>query len=485
MKTHIQILLLILAALTGATNLRAQGTAFSYQGRLNTADELANGLYDITFALHVTPGGANQIGSTLTNTATPVTNGLFRMVLDFGDLFPGADRWLEIRVRTNGSKSFETLSPRQKILPTPYAITAGNLSGPLAASQLTGSIPSGSISGTYGSALTLNNAANTFTGNGSGLTSLNASSVSSGSLSDSRLSANVAFLGGNQTFTGLKTFIAGEQVGSPPGTEAFRVNGSRSGNFASQVAYIENTNTSTVAVGPALRLFSTGNAVDGTLNVGNSGLGKIIAFGGSAGEVANMDTNGSFFFGSNTRQMLNLWSTSYGIGVQNFTFYSRSDGGFAWFNKGIHTNAVENAGTGGTLLMRLSSTGDLFASRLRVSDPGQFVATFDGSHVGGTWLNLGNSAAGRTWNIISTGSGNNEGPGKLLFRDQTLGVAMTLSTDGNVGIGATSPAAKLDVDGTVRASGVISALGGLVIENRTSDPASPATGQIWLRTDLP
>ena len=24
----------------------------------------------------------------------------------------------------------------------------------------------------------------------------------------------------------------------------------------------------------------------------------------------------------------------------------------------------------------------------------------------------------------------------------------------------------------------------LVIENRTSDPSSPATGQIWLRTDL-
>ena len=30
---------------------------------------------------------------------------------------------------------------------------------------------------------------------------------------------------------------------------------------------------------------------------------------------------------------------------------------------------------------------------------------------------------------------------------------------------------------------VINAVGGLVIENRTSDPASPATGQIWLRTD--
>lgn len=34
------------------------------------------------------------------------------------------------------------------------------------------------------------------------------------------------------------------------------------------------------------------------------------------------------------------------------------------------------------------------------------------------------------------------------------------------------------------AEGTIKATGGLVIETRTSDPASPVTGQIWLRTDL-
>ena len=31
---------------------------------------------------------------------------------------------------------------------------------------------------------------------------------------------------------------------------------------------------------------------------------------------------------------------------------------------------------------------------------------------------------------------------------------------------------------------VINAVGGLVIENRTSDPPAPANGQLWLRTDL-
>jgi len=53
------------------------------------------------------------------------------------------------------------------------------------------------------------------------------------------------------------------------------------------------------------------------------------------------------------------------------------------------------------------------------------------------------------------------------------------NSSGFVGIGTTTPSYKLEVVG-----GSIKATGGLIIETRTSDPASPATGQIWLRTDL-
>ncbi|NCS27217.1 MAG: tail fiber domain-containing protein [Microcystis aeruginosa F13-15] len=76
---------------------------------------------------------------------------------------------------------------------------------------------------------------------------------------------------------------------------------------------------------------------------------------------SNLSVTGSVSFGSQVRQMLNLWSTNYGIGVQNWTQYFRSDGNFAWYKAGSHNDAELNAG-GGTSLMTLDSNGVLSVS---------------------------------------------------------------------------------------------------------------------------
>ena len=86
----------------------------------------ATGLYDLTFKVYDALSTGTQQAGTVTKTATPVTNGLFTVNLDFGSTpFTGARRWLEIDARTNNAAlPFVTLTPRTELTPTPYAITA-------------------------------------------------------------------------------------------------------------------------------------------------------------------------------------------------------------------------------------------------------------------------------------------------------------------------------------------------------------------------
>jgi hypothetical protein len=88
-----RILLLSLAVLTAPhPRACAQGTAFTYQGRLNDGGGTANSSYDLRFAVYDAATNGVQQGSTLTNTATTVSNGLFTVALDFGNQFPGTPR---------------------------------------------------------------------------------------------------------------------------------------------------------------------------------------------------------------------------------------------------------------------------------------------------------------------------------------------------------------------------------------------------------
>jgi len=122
----------------------AVSTAFTYDGRLSDGGNPANGIYDLRFTIHDALVAGTQQGPTLTNSATAVTNGLFTVTLDFGNQFPGADRWIEIAVRPNGGGAFSTLAPRQKISATPYAVQSENANTAATAS----SVAAGNITGT-------------------------------------------------------------------------------------------------------------------------------------------------------------------------------------------------------------------------------------------------------------------------------------------------------------------------------------------------
>src|SRR6185503_8134948 len=104
----------------------AQGTAFTYQGRLETPQGPATGLYDFRCQLYDAEQFGALVSATVTNAAVPVTNGLFVLSLDFGSaVFNGQSRWLLITMRTNNDLNFSALFPRQRLSPTPYAMYAG------------------------------------------------------------------------------------------------------------------------------------------------------------------------------------------------------------------------------------------------------------------------------------------------------------------------------------------------------------------------
>jgi len=215
-KQHVLSRLLpVVLFLTAASNLSAQGTAISYQGQLSVAGSPANTNYDFRFAVYDAVTNGNRVSIWLTNSAVPVANGLFSVTLDFGtNVFNGTDNgsndWMDVGVRAAGGASFTVLTPRQPILPVPYALfatSASNLLGSLAATQIFGSLPSSVLSGAYSNAVNFVNGSNSFAGNGAGLTNLNASSLASGTVADIRLSSNVALLNQSQTYTGNNTLI--------------------------------------------------------------------------------------------------------------------------------------------------------------------------------------------------------------------------------------------------------------------------------------
>jgi hypothetical protein len=108
--------------LIGTTASLAE-TTFTYQGQLSQSGQAAQGQYDMTFELYDADSAGNQVGVTLNETGIEVTDGVFEVLLDFGDApFTSSPRWLEIAVREAGGVVYTTLSPRQRVGASPFAI---------------------------------------------------------------------------------------------------------------------------------------------------------------------------------------------------------------------------------------------------------------------------------------------------------------------------------------------------------------------------
>jgi hypothetical protein len=166
---HAAVLLLLSAVIHPPSTAYAQGTTFTYQGRLNAGGTPANGLYDYRFRLDADPEGNTILATVFTN-AISVTNGLFMTTMDFGaGIFTGSNYWLEVDVRTNGATDYTTLAPLQALTPTPYAIFANGASNVLGVVANANLPASPTVSGVV--------SAGGFVGNGANLTNVNAATL--------------------------------------------------------------------------------------------------------------------------------------------------------------------------------------------------------------------------------------------------------------------------------------------------------------------
>ncbi|RME98821.1 MAG: hypothetical protein D6768_16440 [Chloroflexi bacterium] len=100
-------------------------TAFSYQGRLRSGTEYVTGTCSFDFSLFDAAAGGNQLGTTVSKTGISVTDGYFSVMLDFGDVFNGVARYLQVsNVNCGNPGDPVNLSGRVEIGVTPYVMYA-------------------------------------------------------------------------------------------------------------------------------------------------------------------------------------------------------------------------------------------------------------------------------------------------------------------------------------------------------------------------
>jgi hypothetical protein len=412
MKKIIQNLLLTVAVLAGfnlqVSTAFAQGTAFAYQGRLNSAGTPASGTYDFTFTLFATNSAGIQTGATLTNFATAVSNGLFDVTLDFGENFPGAARWLEIGVRTNDAVSFSTLSPRQPILAVPYAIMAGS------ASNLLGNLPTAQISGMVPllqlpSELLTNSANNvslagdfngSFNGYGYFLNSLNPDSLISGGagaqlqLTNFNNSFNGNF---NGSFNGYGYFLnslnpdslisggAGAQLQLTNFNNSF--NGNFNGSFSGYGYFLNSLNPDSLISGGAgaqLQLTNFNNSFNGNFNGSFNGCGYFLN---------NLNPDSLISGGAGAQLQLTNFNNSFN-GNFNGSF-----NGYGYFLNNLNPDSLISGGAGAQLQL----------TNLNNSFNGNFNGSFSGYGGGLTQISVDAVQGGITINlpVLVPGGGTN------------------------------------------------------------------------------
>jgi hypothetical protein len=315
---------LALSTLSPQLSAAPLGTAFTYQGRLNDGANPAHGSYDLQFRLYDDVTGGNVVAGPATITTVAVSNGLFTVALDFGSVFTGDVRWLEIGVRTNGDAVFATLSPRQQLTPTPYAVyspTAGTAASAAMASSIAAnavnnaSIQANSITtdkildGTIADA------------------DIATSGISGGKIIGGDLLAQRLEVGTNHILNGTLATIAGGSTNTANGNYA-AIGGGYHNTVHSNALYstIGGGNNNTIQTNAQYSFI--GGGYNNTIQVG----ANIAAISGGSGNLIQPYATGSTIGGGNnntiqTNTTYSIICAGYQNVIQPYAYYATIGGG--------------------------------------------------------------------------------------------------------------------------------------------------------------
>ncbi len=414
------LLLGLLLCFTSVT-IGAQSSEFSYQGRLIDGGVNASGPYDLQFRLFAELSDGSPLGDVvLERRGVLVSDGVFTVYLDFGALFDGSPRWLEISLKPASESNFRVLRPRQPVSSVPYSIKSST------AENVSGVVP----------------IANGGTGS------------SAKSFVD--LSTNQIILG-NKTFNQTASFTAAN-ITTLTSNGSATFNGGVAFNNADPVSVSGTLNVGGSVI--AEQLSATEANINGALSATSVNSGTVFSVGGTP---IIRNTSAHLLIGPNVTAaagLTNAMAIGHGTQVlQSDSIVIGSTPGFflplpnTRVGIGVYTPAAK-LDVGGQVLIRSNIGNAISGGGLR----GLLNVVQVGSGDSNFYMQGANG--GRGINFSTNVLAANQDARLVIshYDGTTYQNRFAISPLGDVGIGTITPAAKLDVEGTVRV-GVIG-LGG-------------------------
>lgn len=461
-STIVFLLLLVLAVLGDEAD--GQTTAFNYQGQLQNASASANGNFDFEFLLFDAPSGGSQVGATVTLNGVSVANGIFRVTLDFGSNFPGANRFLEIHVRQSGGGAFTTLLPRQPISSAPYALKSLNTDIATNAVQLGGVVANQYVQTTdtrLSDARDPSPGSSNYIQNGTSVQATSSFNISGNGTVGGTVSGNIVNAGTQFNINNARVLSnagAGNLfAGVGAGTLTM---GSNNSFFGSNAGSSNTTGSMNVFLGTAAGFQNINGSANtflgnGAGNGNTSGNGNVFV-GASAGQFNTLGLRNSFF-GPNT-------------GITNT---QGSDNAAFGFSADLGSNGLTNATAIGAHALANLSNSIVLGSINGINGATADAKVGIGTTSPGTRLHV----VGDSWLIGKVGIGTTA-PGTNLH---VVGDSWLM---GKVGIGTNSPLAALHVAGDAFANGIVVAGASLTSQVALGTGVGSSAAEIKLSTLL-